>query len=80
MRPRYVYKDMLDKVISTIACVSMNHQNQLEQRHMGPWSLHAWPPDPAGTATNLGAQATAASQDVGDGAYHARPELLAGAI
>jgi hypothetical protein len=25
------YKDMLDKVVSPIACVNMNHQNQLEQ-------------------------------------------------
>jgi hypothetical protein len=25
------YKDMLDNVVSAITCVSMNHQNQLEQ-------------------------------------------------
>jgi hypothetical protein len=25
------YKDMLDNVVSPITCVSMNHQNQLEQ-------------------------------------------------
>jgi hypothetical protein len=31
MRPRNAYKDMLDNVVSPIACVSMNHQNQLEQ-------------------------------------------------
>jgi hypothetical protein len=27
MGPRYVYKDMLDNVVSPITCVSMNHQN-----------------------------------------------------
>jgi hypothetical protein len=31
MGPRNVYKDMLDNVVSPITCVSMNHQNQLEQ-------------------------------------------------
>jgi hypothetical protein len=31
MGPRNAYKDMLDKVVSPIACVNMNHQNQLEQ-------------------------------------------------
>jgi hypothetical protein len=31
MRPRNAYRDMLDNVVSPIACVSMNHQNQLEQ-------------------------------------------------
>jgi hypothetical protein len=31
MGPRKAYKDMLDNVVSLIACVSMNHQNQLEQ-------------------------------------------------
>jgi hypothetical protein len=31
MGAKYVYKDMLDNVVSHIACVSMNHQNQLEQ-------------------------------------------------
>jgi hypothetical protein len=31
MGPWNAYKDMLDNVISTIACVSMNHENQLEQ-------------------------------------------------
>jgi hypothetical protein len=31
MGPRYVYKDMLDNMVSPIVCVSMNHQNQLEQ-------------------------------------------------
>jgi hypothetical protein len=32
---RYVYKDMLDNVVSAIACVCMNHQNQLEQMANG---------------------------------------------
>jgi hypothetical protein len=31
MGPRNAYKDMLDNVVSLITCVSMNHQNQLEQ-------------------------------------------------
>jgi hypothetical protein len=31
MGPRNAYKDMLNKVVSLIACVNMNHQNQLEQ-------------------------------------------------
>jgi hypothetical protein len=31
MGPRNAYKYMLDKVVSPIACVNMNHQNQLEQ-------------------------------------------------
>jgi hypothetical protein len=31
MGPRNAYKDMLNKVVSPIACVNMNHQNQLEQ-------------------------------------------------
>jgi hypothetical protein len=31
MGPKNAYKDMLDKVVSPITCVSMNHQNQLEQ-------------------------------------------------
>jgi hypothetical protein len=29
------YKDMLDIVVSPITCVSMNHQNQLEQMANG---------------------------------------------
>jgi hypothetical protein len=29
------YKDKLDNVISPITCVSMNHQNQLEQMANG---------------------------------------------
>jgi hypothetical protein len=29
------YKDMLDNVVSPITCVSMNHQNQLEQMANG---------------------------------------------
>jgi hypothetical protein len=35
MGPRYVYKDMLDNLVSPIACVSMNHQIQLEQMANG---------------------------------------------
>jgi hypothetical protein len=35
MGPRNDYKDMLDKVVSPIACVNMNHQNQLEQMANG---------------------------------------------
>jgi uncharacterized protein YjaG (DUF416 family) len=35
MGPRYVYKDMLDNVVNHITCVSMNHQNQLEQMANG---------------------------------------------
>jgi hypothetical protein len=35
MRPRNAYKDMLSNVVSLIACVSMNHQNQLEQMTNG---------------------------------------------
>jgi hypothetical protein len=31
MGPRNAYKDMLDNVVSPFTCVSMNHQNQLEQ-------------------------------------------------
>jgi hypothetical protein len=31
MEPRNAYKDMLDNMVSPITCVSMNHQNQLEQ-------------------------------------------------
>jgi hypothetical protein len=31
MGPINAYKDMLDKVVSPIACVNMNHQNQLKQ-------------------------------------------------
>jgi hypothetical protein len=31
MGPRNAYKDMLDKVVSPISCVNMNHQNQLGQ-------------------------------------------------
>jgi hypothetical protein len=30
MGPRNAYKDMFEKVVSPIACVNMNHQNQLE--------------------------------------------------
>jgi hypothetical protein len=35
MGPKNTYKDMLDNVVSPITCVSMNHQNQLEQRANG---------------------------------------------
>jgi hypothetical protein len=35
MGSRNAYKDMLDKVVSPIACVNMNHQNQLEQMANG---------------------------------------------
>jgi hypothetical protein len=35
MGPRNAYKDMLDNVVSTITCVSMNHQNQLKQMANG---------------------------------------------
>jgi hypothetical protein len=35
MGPRNAYNDMLDNVVSSIACVSMNHQNQLEQMENG---------------------------------------------
>jgi hypothetical protein len=35
MGPRNAYKDMLDNVVSLIACVSMNHQNKLEQMANG---------------------------------------------
>jgi hypothetical protein len=35
MGPRNAYKDMLDNVVSPITCVSMNHQNQLEQMAKG---------------------------------------------
>jgi hypothetical protein len=31
MGPRNGYKDMLDNVVSYITCISMNHQNHLEQ-------------------------------------------------
>jgi hypothetical protein len=35
MGPRNAYKDMLDNEVSPITCVSMNHQNQLEQMANG---------------------------------------------
>jgi hypothetical protein len=35
MGPRNAYKDMLENVVSRITCVSMNHQNQLEQMANG---------------------------------------------
>jgi wobble nucleotide-excising tRNase len=35
MGPRNANKDMLDNVVSPITCVSMNHQNQLEQMENG---------------------------------------------
>jgi hypothetical protein len=39
MGPKNAYKDMLDNVVSPITCVSMNHQNQLEQ--MTNWDMFA---------------------------------------
>jgi hypothetical protein len=42
MGPRNAYKDMLDNVVSLITCVSMNHQNQLEQMANG--AMFATPP------------------------------------
>jgi hypothetical protein len=42
MGPRNAYKDVLDNVVSPIACVSMNHQNQLEQMANGSCSLHTF--------------------------------------
>jgi hypothetical protein len=35
MGPRNAYEDILDKLVSPIACVNMNHQNQLEQMANG---------------------------------------------
>jgi hypothetical protein len=35
MGPRNAYKDILDKVVSPITCVSMNHQNYLKQMANG---------------------------------------------
>jgi hypothetical protein len=35
MGSRNAYKDMLDNVVCPITCVSMNHQNQLEQMANG---------------------------------------------
>jgi hypothetical protein len=35
MGPKNAYKNMLDYVVSLITCVSMNHQNQLEQMATG---------------------------------------------
>jgi hypothetical protein len=35
MGPRNAYKDMVDNVVSPFTCVSMNHQNQLEQMTNG---------------------------------------------
>jgi hypothetical protein len=35
MGPRNAYKDMLYNVVSPVTCVSMNHQNQLEQMANG---------------------------------------------
>jgi hypothetical protein len=35
MGRRNAYKDMLDNKVSPITCVSMNHQNQLEQMEKG---------------------------------------------
>jgi hypothetical protein len=35
MGPRNAYKHMLNKVVNLIACVNMNHQNQLKQMANG---------------------------------------------
>jgi hypothetical protein len=35
MGSRNAYRDILDNVVSLIACVVMNHQNQLEQMANG---------------------------------------------
>jgi hypothetical protein len=35
MGPRNAYKNMLDNVVSPIACVDINHQNQFEQMANG---------------------------------------------
>jgi hypothetical protein len=43
MGPRNAYKDMLDKVVSPIACVNMNHQNQLEQMANGAMFATVFP-------------------------------------
>jgi hypothetical protein len=49
MGPMNAYKDMLDNVVSPITCVSMNHQNQLEQMANGAMFAtcveRAWPSD-----------------------------------
>jgi hypothetical protein len=42
MGPRNAYKDMLDNVVSLITCVSMNHQNQLEQMANGSMFATPW--------------------------------------
>jgi hypothetical protein len=42
MGPRNAYKDMLDNVVSLITCVSMNHQNQLEQMANGAMFATHW--------------------------------------
>jgi hypothetical protein len=35
MGPSNTYKDKLNNVVSLITCISMNHQNQLEQMTNG---------------------------------------------
>jgi hypothetical protein len=42
MGPRNAYTDMLDNVVSPITCVSMNHQNQLEQMANGAMFATTW--------------------------------------
>jgi hypothetical protein len=43
MGPRNARKDMLDNVVSPIACVVMNHQNQLKQMENGAmFSIDGW--------------------------------------
>jgi hypothetical protein len=39
MGPRNAYKDMLDKVVSPITCVNMNHQINSNKWQMGSCSL-----------------------------------------
>jgi hypothetical protein len=42
MGPRNAYKDMLNKVVSPIACVNTNHQNRLEQMANGVMFATYW--------------------------------------
>jgi hypothetical protein len=47
MRLMNAYKDMLDNVVNLITCVSMHHQNQLEQMVNGLHSLPHLRPETA---------------------------------
>jgi hypothetical protein len=60
MGPRNAYKDMLDNVVSPIACVSMNHQNQLEQMANG--AMFATPGDLVLNPDDLGRPQTTSSR------------------